>query len=280
MPMAMRGWASRHPRISWGESMPLRAGWLASISASATEPLPSSSARKSSPVIASASLVGVLSPAWLTTPSVAVLEALEDVDLVRAGVDEDGAVLGGGDVPLQPLEDQRAIAEPLARAQDVGVDLLHADLGVLVGAVVGDDHPAQAVGRGVLDVVGHAVLRVRGVLGVGVVVAGEPEVALLRRRRGARATRGGRRGGQAHRAAAADDAGRADAEQARRAQEAPPSHLRGLQGLVGDVGVQGGLEVSGLVRMAVVVPVAVVVPHVVRPSVTGCSDGADHPDRP
>ncbi len=60
MPTAIRGSASRQPRISCGESMPLRAGWLANISASRTRRELMESARKCRPRTARRSLAGVL----------------------------------------------------------------------------------------------------------------------------------------------------------------------------------------------------------------------------
>ncbi|GAA3293933.1 hypothetical protein GCM10020295_17140 [Streptomyces cinereospinus] len=184
------------------------------------------------------------------------LELLEDGDLVLAGVHEDRAVLGGRDVPLQALEDEGVLVGG-AGLLDVGVDLLHADLGVRGAAVVGDDQPVHAVLGALANLVDDAVLAVAAVLGVDVVVAGQPQEALA----AAAGARGGGRGRGARQHAAG---GQARAQQAGPAQQRAARPLLGGQRLVGHGGVEGGGQrrVPVVVVMSVVVmPVPVAVPH-------------------
>jgi hypothetical protein len=191
------------------------------------------------------------------------LELLEDGDLVPAGVHEDRAVLGARDVPLQTLEDEGVLIGVTGRL-DVRVDLVHTDLGVRDAAVVGDDQPVHAVLGALADLVDDAVLAVAAVLRVDVVVARQPEEALLSPASGRRLG-GGRRPA---RRAAEDSGGRqARAEQARAAQHGAARPLVGRQGLVGYGGVEGcGQRRTALMTVVVVVmvvvPVPVAVPHV------------------
>lgn len=124
---------------------------------------------------------------------------------------EHGAVLGSRNVPLQTLEHQGTGHIP-AGGDDIGIDLLDADLGVLHRAVVGDHHPAEAVGVGVPDLIDHPVLAVRGELGVDVMIAGQPPVPTalpVHRLTGGsgRRRRCGRRGQHADRRARAQHTG-------------------------------------------------------------------------
>jgi len=80
--------------------------------------------------------------------------------------------------PFQALEDQDVVLERCAGGDDVGVDLLHADPAVGHAPVVGDDDPVEAEGGGVHGLVGDPVHPVRAVLGVDVVVSGQPLVAV------------------------------------------------------------------------------------------------------
>lgn len=112
------------------------------------------------------------------------------------------------------------------------------------------------------DLVDDAVLAVAAVLGVDVVVAGQPEEALLAAAV-ARGLGGGGGGGLGEDGAG----GQSGAEQAGAAQQAPSGLLFGAQGLVGDGGVEGGGQGPGrlvVVRVCVVVMavrVTVSVPH-------------------
>ena len=237
-PTAMRGSASRQPRISCGESMPLRAGWLARNSASSTRRCRH---RRRQEVHAGDGqcLVGRGRRAGVRDDAVeGVLELLEHGHLVASRVDEDGAVLGARDVPLEALEDQ-GVADLVAGGDDVRVHLVDADLGVRDAAVVGDDHPVQAVRVGVPYLVDHPVLRVAAVLRVDVVVAGQPQQAVGPRVTFARSP--ARRGGVGGRSArSCEDArrsrGGASAGHTGPSQKGPSRQVgRGKFG-IGDVG--------------------------------------------
>ncbi len=79
----------------------------------------------------------------------------------------------------QSLEHQR-VGHVFAGSNDIGVDLLHADLGVLDRPVIGDHHPVEPIGIGVPHVVDHPVLPVGGVLGVDVMIPGQPAISAPR----------------------------------------------------------------------------------------------------
>jgi hypothetical protein len=184
-----------------------------------------------------------------------VLELLQDRDLVLARVDEDGAVLGGRDVPLQTLEDQR-VGDLVAGRDDLRVHQVHTDLGVLHAGVVGNDHPVQAVCVGLPYVVDDPVLRVRAVLGVDVMVTGQPQVAAGPRIAALRLAVRGRlaRPGQ-------HTAGRqAGAQQTRTSQHGTPRQLRWRQLRVRYGQVERRGQGSGVTTMrVVVVPMPVIV---------------------
>jgi hypothetical protein len=149
-----------------------------------------------------------------------LLELLEHLHLVPAGVDEDGRVLGGRDVPLQALEGEQ-LRQLAAGRQDVRVDLRHADLGVRVAAVVRDHQPVEAVGVAMLGLVQHPVLGVRAVLRVDVMVTGEPPEAALRNATSSGAVRMSFRGGGRRE----HGRRRAGAEQPGAAQETTPGDI-------------------------------------------------------
>jgi hypothetical protein len=88
-------------------------------------------------------------------------------------VDEDRAVLGRRDVPLQTLEDDQ-IVERRASRHNVGVHLAHADPGVRHTAVIGDDDPVQPVRTCVARLIDDPIHPVGAVEGVDVMVAGQP----------------------------------------------------------------------------------------------------------
>ncbi len=133
---------------------------------------------------------------------------------------------------------------------DVGVDLVDTDLGVRLAAVVGDDHPVQTVPGALPDLVADAVLAVAAVLGVDVVVTGQPGTRSVcdrswrwRRTPAPPPPARGRHRRPAPR------------REPRAAQQRAARLLLGGQGLVG----HGGVERGGKRLAFVVVPVAVVV---------------------
>jgi hypothetical protein len=108
--------------------------------------------------------------------------------LVRARGGEHGGVLGGGDVPLQALEDQQSrVLRP--GTEDLRVFLVSAT-GVRVPevAVLGEDHPVQPELGGPTGQVRHPVLGVVAVDAVHVVIPDEVHEigAVIGRRRGRR----------------------------------------------------------------------------------------------
>ncbi len=158
---------------------------------------------------------------------VARFERAQDVDGVASWRQEYGGVLGTGDVPLQPLIDQD-VPVGLAGALDVRRDLVDRELLVRHAAVVGDDHPVQPVLASVGDLRGDLVLRVRGELGVDVMITGQPS---LRATPGVHYFGGGTRGARGRgRRAERDRSG----GQAQSGEELPPRD--GQRSVIGRIG--------------------------------------------
>ncbi len=121
----------------------------------------------------------------------------------------------------------------VAGRADVRVDLLHTDPGVGDAAVVGDDQPVHAVPGALADLVDDAVLAVAAVLGVDVVVAGQPEEAPLAARPLPAACAGA---AVAVPVWARTVPAASPAPSRPRAAQRPRALLFGAQGLVGDAG--------------------------------------------
>ena len=103
----------------------------------------------------------------------------DDLGLVVGGREDDAAVLGGRDVPLQALEDDE-VRVALARREELRVGLLQDDLVVLGTPVVGNHAEVEPAAGGAVDLLDHLVAPVDAVLGVDVVVAGQPQPAGVR----------------------------------------------------------------------------------------------------
>ncbi len=110
-------------------------------------------------------------------PVVGQFEGLDLVALRGRGEHHHGAVLGTGDVHLQPGEEQHLL-EGVARPDDVGVGEVDAELVVGRAAVVGDHHPVEAVVVRLGDLPLHRIFGVGAVARVDMMVAGEEEVAV------------------------------------------------------------------------------------------------------
>ena len=94
-------------------------------------------------------LVGRASSRWRSSrpPSKSFSNSLRTATSLRARVHEDRAVLGGRDVPLQALEDERVLVGCSRAATMSGLTFSTPILACVDAAVVGDDHPVQAVRR-------------------------------------------------------------------------------------------------------------------------------------
>jgi hypothetical protein len=179
-------------------------------------------------------------------------------------MNEHRAVLCRRDVPLQALKDQHVLVG-LTGSDNVRVDFLHANPHVGGAAVVGNDQPVHPVRTALADLVDDPVDRIRAVLGVDVVVTGEPEVSVLAGLPGR--SSGGRR-------RAAEDAGRRDtgAKQTCAAQHLPARQGRWRNFRVGDAQV-GDLG-SDLIGLRVLVNVRMVtVSHARLRSIEGVARG-------
>lgn len=168
-----------------------------------------------------------------------LLEAGEEVDLVPSGRREDGAVLGPGDVPLQPLEDQHALVVG-AGLEDLPVLLRGTELGVADVAVLGEDHPVETellpgrreLGEGVLGVVAvHGVVvmvadQIDQVRGVPVAMPVSVSVSV-----GAASPAVGQRGQRQR------GGGEGRAEQTRAAHQSSAAEALGVERLRGNLGV-------------------------------------------
>jgi len=154
----MRGSASRQPRISCGESMPLRAGWLARNSASWTRRC-ATAGRQEVHTRDGQCLVGRRRCAGIRDDAVeGVFELLEHGHLVASRWTKTVPCSAPGMFHSNPWN--QGVADLGAGGDDVRVHLVDADLRVRDAAVVGDDHPIQTVRVGVSYLVDHPILRV------------------------------------------------------------------------------------------------------------------------
>jgi hypothetical protein len=112
----------------------------------------------------------------------------------------------------------------LAGCEHIGVGLLDGVLLVGDVAVIGDHHPIESVRCSAVDLLRDRVHRVVAVLGVDVVVAGQPAVSSGIGPAGAGRLRGGRSGDGAAEQVAAD---RRDAQQAQPLKELTAAQVRG-----------------------------------------------------